>query len=55
MQNGPKTIVRCAPTETSSVICCPFEAVDIERRPPRADRLSKRAKKLRAVSGARPR
>jgi len=36
----------CAPTQTGSVICCPLKAVDIERRPPGADRLSKRAKKL---------
>jgi hypothetical protein len=43
------------PTQTGSVICCPLEAVDIERRPPRAGQLSKRAKKLRAVSGACPR
>jgi hypothetical protein len=34
----------CAPIQTDSVICCPLEAVDIECRPPRADRLSKRAK-----------
>jgi hypothetical protein len=33
----------CAPTQTGSVICCPLEAVDIECRPLRADRLSKRA------------
>src|ERR1022692_36493 len=33
----------CAPTRTGSVICCPLKAVDIECRPPRADRLSKRA------------
>jgi hypothetical protein len=36
----------CAPTQTSSVICRTLEAVDIERRPPRAKGLSKRAKKL---------
>jgi cysteine synthase len=40
------------PTQTGSVICCPLEAVDIESRPPRADRPSKRARKLRAVSSA---
>lgn len=51
----PKDNRERAPTETSSVICWTFEAVDLERRPPRADRLSKRPKKLRAVSGARPR
>jgi hypothetical protein len=45
----------CASTQTGSVICCPLEAVDIECRQRRADRLSKRAKKLRAVPGARPR
>jgi len=44
----------CAPTQTGSIICCPLEAVDIECRPPRAEGLSKRAKKLWAVSGARP-
>src|SRR5580692_10279731 len=31
---------------------CSLEAVDIERRTPRADKPAKRAKKLRAVSGA---
>ena len=35
-----------APTQTSSIICCPLEAVDIECRRPRAEGLSKRAKKL---------
>jgi hypothetical protein len=45
----------CAPTQTGGVICCPLEAVDIERRPLRADRLSKLAKKLRAVPSACPR
>ena len=54
MQNGSKTIMSI-PTQTGSVICCPLEAVDIECRPPRADKPSKRAKKLRAVSGACPR
>jgi hypothetical protein len=43
----------CAPSQTDSVICCPLEAVDIECPPTRADRLSKRAKKLRAVALAR--
>jgi hypothetical protein len=41
------------PTETGSVICCPLKAVVIERPPPRT-RLSQRAKKLSAISGARP-
>ena len=41
------------PTETGSVICCPLKAVVIERQPPRT-RLSQRAKKLSAISGARP-
>src|SRR6516225_3220706 len=41
------------PTETGSVICCPLKAVVIERHPPRT-RLSQRAKKLSAISGARP-
>jgi hypothetical protein len=50
----PKAKHECAPTETGSVICCPLKAVDVECRPPRVDRPSKRAKKLRAVSGARP-
>ena len=45
----------CAPTQTGGVICCPLKAVDIECRPLRTDGLSKRAKKLRAVPGARPR
>jgi len=31
---------------------CPLEAVDVKRRTPRADKSSKRAKKLRAVSRA---
>jgi hypothetical protein len=50
----PKAKHECAPTQTGSVICCPLKAVDIECRPPRAHRPSKCAKKLRAVSGARP-
>src|SRR5215472_11622849 len=43
----------CAPIQTGSVICCTLEAVDIECRPPRAEELAKRAKKLSALSGAR--
>src|SRR5215471_9385774 len=39
--------------ETGSVICCPLKAVVIER-PPLRTRLSQRAKKLSAISGARP-
>jgi hypothetical protein len=42
----PKDSYECAPTQTSSVICRTLEAVDIECRPPRAEELSKRAKKL---------
>ena len=42
----PKDNHECAPTQTGSIICCPLEAVDIECRPPRAEGLSKRAKKL---------
>jgi len=42
----PKANHQCASTQTGSVICCTLEAVDIEYRPPRADGLSKRAKKL---------
>ena len=51
----PKAKHECAATQTGSVTCCPLKAVDIECPPPRAHRPSKRAKKLRAVSGARPR
>ena len=36
----------CAPTQTGGVICRTLEAVDIERRSPRAKELSKRTKKL---------
>ena len=54
MQNGSKTIMT-TPTQIGSVICYPLEAVDIERRPSRAGQFSKRAKGLRAVSGACPR
>jgi hypothetical protein len=45
----------CAPTQTDSVVCCPLEPVDIACPPLRADGLSKRAKKLRAVPSACPR
>src|SRR5262249_5703742 len=49
----PKDEHENTPTETGSVICCPLKAVVIERHPPRT-RLSQRAKKLSAISGARP-
>src|SRR5262249_2264737 len=49
----PKDEHKNTPTETGSVICCPLKAVVIERHPPRT-RLSQRAKKLSAISGARP-
>src|SRR5262249_15513931 len=42
-----------SPAETGSVICCPLKALVIERHQPRT-RLSQRAKKLSAISGARP-
>jgi hypothetical protein len=42
----PKENHEYAPTQTGSVICCTIEAVDIECPPPRAEELSKRAKKL---------
>ena len=29
MQNGPKTIMECAPTQTGSVICCTLESVEL--------------------------
>jgi hypothetical protein len=35
-----------ASTQTVFAICSPLEALDIERRPPHAERFSKRAKKL---------
>ena len=50
----PKAKHECAATQTGSVICWTLEAMDVERHPRRAHRPSKRAKKLRAVSGARP-
>ena len=49
----PKDEHENTPTETGSVICCPLKAVVIERHPPRTG-LSQRAKKLSAISGARP-
>src|SRR5215510_14724813 len=49
----PKDEHENTPTETGSVICCPLKAVVIERPPPRT-RLSQCAKKLSAISGARP-
>src|SRR2546421_1985670 len=49
----PKDEHESTPTETGSVICWPLKAVVIERHPPRT-RLSQRAKKLSAISGARP-
>jgi hypothetical protein len=42
----PKDNYEFSPTQTGSVVCCPLEAVDIECRPPRAEGLSNRAKKL---------
>jgi hypothetical protein len=50
----PKAKHECAPTQTGSVICRPLKAVDIKCRPARAHTPPRRAKKLRAVSGARP-
>ena len=47
----PKDEHENTPTETGSVICCPLKAVVIEHPPPRT-RLSQRAKKLSAISGA---
>src|SRR5262249_14171594 len=49
----PKDEHENTPTETGSIICCPLKAVVIERPPPRT-RLSQCAKKLSAISGARP-
>jgi hypothetical protein len=43
-----------APEQTGGILCCTLKTVDIECRPPRLEQLAKRAKKLRAVSGARP-
>jgi hypothetical protein len=43
-----------APEQTGGIVCCALETVDIECRPPRLEQRAKRAKKLRAVSGARP-
>jgi hypothetical protein len=51
----PKDNYEWAPIQTDTAICCTLEAVDTECRPPRFDGLSKRAKKLRAVSDARSR
>jgi hypothetical protein len=46
-------LIVCIVVFAGSVICCPLKAVVIERHPPRT-RLSQRAKKLSAISGARP-
>ena len=50
----PKDDHECASPQTGSAICSALEAVDTKRYPARAE-LSKCAKNLRAVSGARPR
>jgi hypothetical protein len=42
----PKNIHHYAPTQIGGVICCPLKAADLERSSPRAEELSKRAKKL---------
>jgi hypothetical protein len=51
----PKDSHECAPTPTCGVISCPRKAVDTECRPPTVARVSKRPKKLRAISRACPR
>src|SRR5260370_30483181 len=51
----PKTTQPRTPTPAARLIQPPAAAVDTERRPPPAEGLAKRAKKLRALHGARPR
>jgi len=43
-----------APTQTGGGLCCPLKAVDVGRNSPRAERLARRAPKLRAISRASP-
>jgi hypothetical protein len=51
----PKDSHEYAPTPTCGVISCPPKTVDTECRPPTVARVSKRPKKLRAISRACPR
>jgi hypothetical protein len=55
MQNGPKTVMSHALTQTCGAVLCPPKAVDTECRPNPVERASKRPKKLRAISRAYPR
>jgi hypothetical protein len=50
----PKHRHEHAPTQIGGVICSPVKAVDTECRPPPVARVSKRPKKLRAISCASP-
>ena len=50
----PKDSHEHAPTQTGRITCCSPKAVDTEYRPPPVARVSKRPKKLRAISRASP-
>jgi hypothetical protein len=50
----PKDSHEHAPTQTGRITCSSPKAVDTEYRPPPVARVSKRPKKLRAISGASP-